>query len=213
VVAVFDGAGLVAGRGPAAQLARFFGIEDGNFRGGARAALGDVNADGAPDLLVAAGFGGGPRLATFDGRRVLEPVSGAQLPPKLFGDFFVFEQTLRNGVFVAAGDLTDDGAAEVVVGGGPGGGPRVMALDGKALVGGAQIEVANFFAGDASLRGGVRVAVRSAAGGAEVITGSGDGEAARVRIYPAAAARAAGPASQELTPFDGAVLADGVYVG
>ena len=31
-------------------------------------------------------------------------------------DFFVFEQTLRNGVFVAAGDLTGDGAAELVVG-------------------------------------------------------------------------------------------------
>ena len=157
VVVIFDGAGLTAGKNEAAQLARFFGIEDANFRGGARPAVGDVNGDGKPDLLVAAGFGGGPRLAVFNGTSVLAPVSGSQLPPKLVPDFFVFEPTLRNGVFVTAGDLTGDGAAEVIVGGGPGGGPRVFALDGKALVAGTQTPVANFFAGDSTSRGGVRV--------------------------------------------------------
>ena len=55
----------------------------------------------------------------------------------MFGDFFAFEQTLRNGVFVAAGDLDGDGFAEVIAGGGPGGGPRVLALSGTDLLGGA----------------------------------------------------------------------------
>ena len=67
------------------------------------------------------------------------------MPPKLVGDFFVFEPTLRNGVFVAAGDLNGDGKAEVVFGGGPGGGPRVMALDGAAVVRGQQTPVVNIF--------------------------------------------------------------------
>ena len=60
-VRVFNGAGF-------GQVADFFGIDDPNFRGGARAAVGDVNGDGVGDLLVAAGFGGGPRVAVFDGQ-------------------------------------------------------------------------------------------------------------------------------------------------
>ena len=236
VVAIYDGAGLTAGKNETAQLARFFGIVDPDFRGGARAAVGDVNGDGTPDLLVAAGFGGGPRLAVFDGLTATNPAlfateKGAQirsangvfrgpffetfqLPRKLTGDFFVFEDTLRNGVFVAAGDLTGDGAAEVIVGGGPGGGPRVFALDGRDLMAGRQTPVANFFAGDSTSRGGVRVAVRpDAAGRPQLVTGSGDGEAARVRVYKPATARSGGAADQELTPFGGAVLANGVFVG
>jgi len=85
---------------------------DPNFRGGARAALNDLNGDGKADLLVAAGFGGGPRLALYDGSK-LGPTGG----PKFVGDFFVFEQTLRNGVFIAAGDVNGDGFADVIVGG------------------------------------------------------------------------------------------------
>ena len=49
-------------------LADFFGIEDVEFRGGARAAAADLNGDGVWDLLVGAGFGGGPRdFAAGDG--------------------------------------------------------------------------------------------------------------------------------------------------
>src|SRR6185369_14277125 len=48
-------------------VANFFGIDDPNFRGGARATVADLNGDGVPDLIVAAGFGGGPRIAFFDG--------------------------------------------------------------------------------------------------------------------------------------------------
>src|SRR5207244_873907 len=54
----------------AATVADFFGIEDVNFRGGARAALGDVTGDGRLDVIVAAGSGGGPRIALFDGLSV-----------------------------------------------------------------------------------------------------------------------------------------------
>ena len=207
VVAVYDGAAL--GRGQVVELARFLGIEDASFRGGARAAVGDVDGDGRPELLVAAGFGGGPRLAVFDGRAPLTRVPGAVTPKRLVDDFYVFEQTLRNGVFLAAGDLTADGAAEVVVGGGPGGGPRVFALDGRLLAAGSQRPVVDLFAGDPNRRGGVRVAVRDN----QLVTGSGENEPAAVRVYPAAAARANQAPTQTLSPFGGATLLDGVYVG
>ena len=137
------------------------------------------------------------------------------MPPKLVGDFFVFEPTLRNGVFVAAGDLNGDGKAEVVFGGGPGGGPRVMALDGAAVVRGQQTPVVNIFAGDPGGRGGVRVAVRAAADGTvQLVTGSGEGQPGRVGVYKAATALAGGlAADQVVSPFGDAVLVDGVFVG
>ena len=169
-VRVFSGAGF-------GLIADFFGIDDPNFRGGARTAVGDITGDGVGDLVVAAGFGGGPRVAMFDGTSL---VDGA-FTRKPFGDFFVFEQALRNGAFVAAGDVDGDGKAELIAGGGPGGGPRVTAFSGAGLLAGRQTPVANFFAGDPDDRGGVRVAVKDLDGDnrADLVTGSG----ARVRTY------------------------------
>lgn len=170
------------------QLADFFGIDDINFRGGARAAVGDIDGDGINDLLIVAGFGGGPRIAGFRGATVLNPVGPGQLPPKLFPDFFVFEQTLRNGVFIASGDLNGDGAAEVIAGGGPGGGPRVFALSGRELAlsnGSNQVQAANFFAGDPNNRGGVRLVVKNLDGDGfgDLVTGSGTNASPRVAAY------------------------------
>jgi uncharacterized repeat protein (TIGR01451 family) len=51
-VTIFKYAG--AGKSPTV-FANFLGIDDPAFRGGARSAMGDVNGDGTPDLVVAAG--------------------------------------------------------------------------------------------------------------------------------------------------------------
>ncbi|HET6575657.1 MAG TPA: CHRD domain-containing protein [Fimbriiglobus sp.] len=201
-VRVFSGDGF-------GQIADFFGIDDPAFRGGARAAAGDVNGDGIADLLVAAGFGGGPRIAVFDG------TSLAGTPVKLFGDFFVFENTLRNGVFIGAGDLNGDGFADVIAGGGPGGGPRVFALSGKDLLTGTQTQVANFFAGDVTNRGGIRLTAKDLDGDdkADLVVGAGTGAGSRVTGYLGSTIPADGTPPEQFAfdAFPG--FTGGVYVG
>jgi hypothetical protein len=187
------------------QLANFFGIEDTKFRGGARPSFGDLNADGRPDLLVSAGFGGGPRVAGFDGRGL----PGAATPPaRLFGDFFAFEPTLRNGCFLASGDLNRDGSDDLIAGGGPGGGPRVLALSGADLVSGTTPQtLANFFADAVTLRGGVNVSVADVNGDGSTDILAGPGRGGQV----AKAFSGSGEFLQDVPGFDG--FSGGVFVG
>jgi hypothetical protein len=203
-VRVFSGDGF-------GQLADFFGIEDPNFRGGARASAADIDGDGVADLLVAAGFGGGPRLAVFNGKSL----TGGGDPVKFFGDFFVFEQTLRNGVFVASGDINGDGFADVIAGGGPGGGPRIFALSGKGLLSGTESQVANFFAGDVNNRGGIRVVAKDLDGDdrADLVVGAGAGAGSRVTAYLGSTITPNDPPPEEfaIDAFPG--FTNGVFVG
>jgi hypothetical protein len=181
-----------------------------------------VNGDGTPDVVVAAGFGGGPRVAIFEGRAVL-----ARAPQRLVRDFFAFPGAdavnLRNGAYAAAGDVTGDGFADLVFGGGPGGAPRAFILSG-VLVAAGQTDaayaslVANFFmAGNLADRGGARVAVTNSDGDdrADVAVGSGAGRPAKVRVYLGKDFTEGGgePLAAELDPSGGAVPAGGVYVG
>ncbi len=171
-VRVFSGKGF-------GQLADFFGIDDPAFRGGARAATGDLNGDGVADLVVSAGTGGGPRVAVVDGK--------SNFARKLVADFFAFENSLRNGLFPAVGDVDGDGLSDLVAGAGPGGGPRVVAFSGRDLLAApaVQTRLADYFAGDPNRRDGVRVAVKDldgdakadvvAAVGATVLAYSGKG--------------------------------------
>lgn len=208
--------------GTLSTRANFFGTTDPNFRGGARAAAGDVDGDGTPDLIVAAGFGGGPRVAIFKGTSLL-----SDNPIKMLNDFFAFPEAgasdLRNGVYVAAGDINGDGFADLIIGAGPGGSPRLFVLSGSLLsTGNIQTAydgpLANFFvAGNSSDRGGVRVAATDADGDnkAEIVTGSGEGSPSKVRIYLGKSfTSTVEPTNfQDLDPFGGAVLSDGVFVG
>ena len=115
-------------------------------------------------------------------------IAGQQV--HLVGDFFAFSEQLRNGVYVAVGDVTGDGRGDLIIGAGPGGGPRVLIVDGQTLINrgaGVAIDnpVANFFAGDPNNRGGVRVATKNLDGDskADVVTGSGGGGGSRVTGY------------------------------
>jgi uncharacterized protein (TIGR03118 family) len=200
--------------------ANFFGIDDPTFRGGARTAIGDVTGDGTLDLAVAAGFLGGPRVAVFEGKSVL---AGAA-PTRVLNDFFAFPGpdavTLRNGVFLTAGDFDGDGKADLAFGGGPGGGPRVLVVSGDLLRQG-QIDqavntpIANFFAFDGSQRGGVRLAAKEGDGDPrrELVAGSGEGQAPAVIVYPGATLQGGTPPGVSLTPFGDPTEANGIFVG
>ncbi len=173
-VTIFDAVTLM-------PIANFFGIDDPAFRGGARTTVGDINHDGTPDLIVAAGTGGGPRLAGYDGKSIL---SG--LPTKLFQDFFAFEPGLRDGVFVSSGDFNADGFADIVIGAGAGAGPRLLILDGNALATAGLLQINHdFFAGDPTSRAGVRIAVKDIDGDGrpDIYAANGVGGSSAVRIY------------------------------
>ncbi len=219
VVAVYNGATLAAGQ--AVELVRYFGIQDPNFRGGARAAVGDVNGDGIPDVVVSAGFLGSPRIQIWSG----VTIAAGDQPTTSLANFFAFEESLRNGVFVAVGDLNGDGFGDLIFGGGPGGSPRVRIADGLLVLSAgnfgsldnqdfASLTVGNFVSGNEATRGGVRVSTADLDGDqfADMVTGGGDGQPASVIAYPGATilGTLTPPSLFETNVFD---TNNGVFVG
>ncbi len=145
-------------------------VYDPGFTGGVRVATGDVTGDGVPDLVVAAGIGGGPHVQVFDGI-TFQPVAS----------FFAYENSFRGGTFVAVGDLNGDGTGDIVVGTGNGGGPVVKVFDGTGRA------LTAFFAYDKAFRGGVRVAAGDVNGDGkdDIVTGAGPGGGPHVRVFNA----------------------------
>ncbi len=146
------------------------------FTGGVHVATGDLNHDGQPDLITGAGPGGGPHVRIFDG------LTGEQLPAAL-GSFFAYDARFTGGVFVASGDINDDGWDDLITGAGPGGGPHVRMLSGAS---GA--ELYSFFAYDSHFTGGVSVAAGDIDGDgqADIITGAGPSGGPHVRVFSGA---------------------------
>lgn len=87
------------------------------FTGGVRLTMGDVDGDGAEEIVVVAGPGGGPQVRVFD------------LEGNLKSQFYAFEQKLRSGLYVATGDTNGDGIEEIAVSTDEGGGGRVAIFD------------------------------------------------------------------------------------
>jgi putative Ig domain-containing protein/VCBS repeat protein/FG-GAP repeat protein len=142
-----------------------------SFTGGVRVAAGDVDGDGFADLVAGAGPGPDSTVTVL---------SGADLSVlRSFSPYGPFPA----GVFVAAGDVTGDGFADVITGADAGGGPHVIVFDG---VTGAIVQ--SFFAFDPAFPGGVRVAAGDVNGDgrADIIAGAGPGGTPEVRVFDAA---------------------------
>jgi Tol biopolymer transport system component len=149
------------------------------FAGGVRVAAGNVDGTDRASLVLAPGPGGGPHV------RVLKWTGSALTD---LANFFAYSPAFTGGVFVAAGDLTGDGRAEIVTGTDAGGGPHVRAFTGT----GADTGV-SFFAYPAGFLGGVRVALGEldGAGPAEILTAAGPKGGPHIRAFTGAGSPAA----------------------
>jgi subtilisin-like proprotein convertase family protein len=200
--------------GDFAEMANFYGINDPGFRGGARASAGDLTGDGYDDLVVSAGFSGGPRISIYDGKSL---ASGQTV--NLVNDFYAFSSELRNGAYVAVGAVSGGNQADLIFGAGPGGGPEVEIISAQALFTEGAVDaianpIENYYTGLPANRGGARVAVKNLSGNgfADVVVGDGDLAGSSVRVYQGSTLSSGG--IQTEYSFDAyPTLNAGVFVG
>ena len=151
-------------------VSQFFAYGE-SFRGGVNVAVGDLDGDGVEEIVTGAGIGGGPQVRVFDYKGT----------PKLTNGFFAYAEHVRNGVYVAVGDLNGDGYGEIITGTGAGSGPHVRTFDRF----GEPVFSPGFFAYAEYIRNGVYVATGDLNGNGrdEIITGTGQGSGPHVRTF------------------------------
>ncbi|MFL5331529.1 MAG: hypothetical protein ACJ8C4_21780 [Gemmataceae bacterium] len=172
---IITGAG--AGGGPHVKvydgfdgsLVRSFFAYDSNFTGGVTVAAGDVDKDGLDDIITGAGPGGGPHVEAFSGQN-----------NSVLRSFFAYPAGFSGGVFVASGDVNNDGFDDIITGAGSGGSPQVEVFSGNDLT-----LLRSFLAYAGGFSGGVRVASNDVDGDgfADLITGAGPGGGPHVLAY------------------------------
>jgi len=139
-----------------------------HFSGGVRVAAGDINGVGFADVITAAGPGGG-HVKVFSGSK-----------GGLLTQFMADATAFTGGVYVAAGDVNNDGHADVITGAGAGGGPHVKVfsgLDGSLL--------RSFMPFDPGFMGGVRVGAFTSFGNdghVDILVATGPGTAAQAKV-------------------------------
>jgi uncharacterized repeat protein (TIGR01451 family) len=164
------------GRGAVVEIASFYAYES-VFGGGVRVATADVDGDGVANIITVAGPFGGPHLRVFT-------LVGSS-PIEIAG-FYAYDPSFAGGVFVAGGDVTGDGRAEIITGTSRAGGPvRVFSLDAGGIS-----ERLRFFPYIPGFSGYVRVAAGDVNGDgiAEIITGAGPGGGPHVVVWSLAPA-------------------------
>lgn len=142
-----------------------FNAYDAAFQGGVRVAMGDLDGDGADEIVTAPGPGGGPHVRAFE------------QDGTVIGQFFAFESTSRTGVNVSVGDVDGDGRDEILVGEDAGGTGRVRVF---GLDGAAREEVQPFGSTTASVR--VAGADVDGDGRDEIASSRGTGYGPEVRV-------------------------------
>ena len=175
ILDIIVGAG--AGGGPEVRIfdgrtnsiLKSFFAYDASFRGGVSVATLDFNGDGILDLVTGAGPGGAPHVKVFDG------ATG-----NIISQWYAYSLDFLGGVFVAAGDIGNDGRIEVVTGPGFGSPPLVRVWDPLTAT-----MLAQFYAYAEEFDGGVRVGVSDGNfdGILDLITGAGEGGGPEVKGF------------------------------
>ena len=160
-VRIFNGANL--------NLIRSFYAYAEDFTGGVSVASIDFNNDGILDLVTGAGPGGAPHVKVYDGAT-----------NAIISQWYAYPVTFTGGVFVAVGDIGNDGTFEVVTGAGQGGAPVVAVWDPFT---GALLS--QFYAYAEDFTGGARVAINDGNGDgiADILTGAGPSGGPHVKAF------------------------------
>ena len=122
------------------KVSTFFAFPS-SLRCGAFPTSGDLNGDGADEIIVGAGQGCGPQVHVYDKNA------------NLLSSFMAFDSRLRTGTKVAGGDMNLDGSLEIITAPGVGGGPHVRVFSAEDAS-----ELMNFFPYPSHLRVGTNVA-------------------------------------------------------
>jgi hypothetical protein len=173
------------------EVASFFAYP--GFTGGVRVASGDVDGDGVADVITSAGPGGGPHVKVFNGQTGAETMS-----------FFATTPSFAGGIFVAGGDVDNDGFADIVTGTDEG-----VATEVRVFTGTTPNLLLSFNPYGTSFTGGVRVATGDidGDGALEIITGAGPGAGPHVKIFEGAT----GAERDGFFSYD-STFAGGIYV-
>ena len=145
---------------------------EASFTGGVRVAVADFRKVGVPEVVTAPASGGAARVQVF---------ADLGKPARL--NFFAFDPSFTGGVTLATADVNGDGFADILVGAGPGGGPRVSVFDGRT---GTLFRT--FFAFESGFRGGVSVAAGDVNGDGftDIVVGAGPGGGPAVAVFDGA---------------------------
>jgi hypothetical protein len=158
--------------GASLNVLRAFYIDD-PFALGANIAYADINNDGTLDWVTGAAPGSAPLVKVYDG-----------LTNDIISQWYAYPESFTGGVYVAIGDIGNDGSCELVTGAGPTGAPVVAVWNPNT---GALLSQFMAYAEDST--GGVRVAVNDGNGDglADLLTfaSSGDGPGVKVFSFPA----------------------------
>lgn len=124
-----------------------------------------------PIYVASAESGGGPAVSVFN-----------SLDNSILSTFFAFEESFTGGVQTAVADVNNDGISDLIVGAGPGGGPRVIVFNGATNF---TTTLLDFFAFATDFRGGVDIAGGdfNADGFADIVVGAGPGGGPQVNIF------------------------------
>lgn len=129
-----------------------------------------------PIYATGASAGGGPVVTVYNS------LLNNSLNNQALASFYAFEPDFTGGVEVAVADVNNDSISDVIVGAGPGGGPRVRVFDGATNF---STTLFDFFAFAADFRGGVSVAGGdfNADGYADIAVGAQAGGGPNVRTF------------------------------